>query len=41
MSYNEESRWRAEECAKQYGLTLSDELGHGVHGIVFVTESQS
>src|SRR5690242_9271613 len=31
---------RAREYAACHGLVLGDELGHGVHGIVFATESQ-
>ncbi len=31
---------RAQEFAQRHGLSLGNELGHGVHGIVFATESQ-
>lgn len=40
MSITEELTGRAEAYAKQSGLRLGDPLGHGVHGIVFATESQ-
>jgi hypothetical protein len=40
MSMNEKLVLRAKEYAKRRGLTLGTELGHGVHGIVFATESQ-
>ena len=41
MSYHDESRYRAQGYAEQHAMALGDELGHGVHGIVFVTEGQS
>jgi hypothetical protein len=37
----EELRFRAEQYASERGLTLTDELGHGVHGSVFSAESQA
>jgi hypothetical protein len=40
MSMNDEPRQRARMYAEQFGLTLTDELGSGVHGIVVATESQ-
>jgi hypothetical protein len=40
MGFKDELRDRAQEYARQNGLALSDELGAGVHGIVFLTESQ-
>lgn len=40
MSFKEEPRRRAQEYVQRYGLSLGDELGFGVHGIVFVAESQ-
>lgn len=40
MSVKEELVRRAREYTKRNGLVLGDELGFGVHGIVFATESQ-
>jgi hypothetical protein len=40
MSIHEELRFRAQAYANEHGLPLADELGHGVHGIVFATEGQ-
>jgi hypothetical protein len=40
MGISQESSERVSEYAKRHGLTLVDELGHGVHGSVFVAESQ-
>jgi hypothetical protein len=40
MSFKDDLRRRAAEYANLRGLGLSDELGCGVHGIVFATESQ-
>jgi hypothetical protein len=40
MSVREDLTRRAEEFAKRHGLTLGDQLGHGVHGIVFAAEIQ-
>jgi hypothetical protein len=36
MSINEELLHRAREYAARYGLSLANELGSGVHGIVFL-----
>jgi hypothetical protein len=41
MGFKDELLRRAREYAQRTGLTLGDELGCGVHGIVFVTESQA
>src|SRR4029077_19660127 len=41
MGNYDEPRLRAQMYAEQYRLTLGDELGAGVHGIVFATERQS
>jgi hypothetical protein len=38
MSRREELTRRAHEYSQQHGLTLSAELGFGIHGIVFATE---
>jgi hypothetical protein len=40
MSLNENLMLRAKEYAHRRVLSLGTELGHGVHGIVFATESQ-
>lgn len=40
MSISKETTDRAAEYAGRHGLTLVEELGHGVHGSVFVAESQ-
>src|SRR6516165_9842799 len=40
MSFKDELRRRAREYAQRYGLALADEIRCGVHGIVFMTESQ-
>jgi hypothetical protein len=40
MSHHDEARIRAEAYAKQRGLEIGEELGHGVDGIVFSTEGQ-
>jgi hypothetical protein len=40
MSFKDELRRRAREYTRRHGLVLGDELGCGVHGIVFMTESQ-
>jgi hypothetical protein len=41
MSFTEELRHRASEYARERGLLLTEELGHGVHGSVFTSEGQS
>jgi hypothetical protein len=41
MSLRDNLVLRAQEFAGRHGLALGDELGHGVHGIVFATESQA
>jgi hypothetical protein len=41
MSLNEKLVLRAQEYCQRHGLALGNELGHGVHGIVFATESQA
>jgi len=40
MSFKEELLRRAREYTQRRGLVLGDELGTGVHGTVFATESQ-
>lgn len=40
MSFQDELEHRARQYAQRSGLVLGQELGRGVHGIVFVTESQ-
>lgn len=40
MSFKEELENRARQYTQQHGLLLGEQLGCGVHGIVFVTESQ-
>jgi len=40
MASRDELLRRAREYLQRYGLALGDELGAGVHGIVFATESQ-
>jgi hypothetical protein len=40
MDFDEELRRRAREYTQRHGLLLGNELGAGVHGIVFATESQ-
>jgi hypothetical protein len=39
MTRKEELTRRAAEYCQQHGLALSDELGFGIHGIVYATES--
>src|SRR5437660_142832 len=41
MSFKNEMIARALQYAEQNGLVLGKELGFGVHGIVFATESQA
>ncbi len=41
MSFYEEVTFRAREFAKENDLALGDELGRGVHGIVFASDGQS
>jgi hypothetical protein len=41
MSTKDELLVRATDYAKQHGLLLRDELGFGVHGIVFVAKNQA
>ena len=40
MSFRDELLRRAQEYTQRNDLVLGEELGFGVHGIVFVTESQ-
>lgn len=40
MTFNDDLEQRARRYAERHGLTLGEALGAGVHGIVFVTESQ-
>src|SRR5438477_7248758 len=40
MSLRDTLVLRAQEFAQHHGLSLGNQLGHGVHGIVFATESQ-
>lgn len=40
MSFTDELERRAREYAQQHGLVLGEQLGFGVHGIVFLAESQ-
>src|SRR2546422_3359256 len=40
MSFRDEFLRRAQEYTQRNNLVLGEELGFGVHGIVFVTESQ-
>ena len=40
MGFRDEVLRRAGEYSQRNGLVLADELGSGVHGIVFATESQ-
>jgi hypothetical protein len=40
MSFKDELLGRAREYAQRHGWALGEELGAGVHGIVFATESQ-
>lgn len=41
MTRKEELSRRAREYAQRYQLTIGEELGFGVHGIVFAVESQT
>jgi hypothetical protein len=41
MTRKEELSRRAGEFTKRYGLALGEELGFGIHGIVFALESQT
>ena len=40
MNFKDDLERRAREYAQRHGLALGEQLGAGVHGIVFVTESQ-
>jgi hypothetical protein len=40
MSFKDEMQQRAQDYAQRHGLLIGEELGYGVHGIVFLTESQ-
>jgi len=40
MSFKDDLLRRAREYTQRHGLALGDELGSGVHGTVFVAESQ-
>src|ERR1700730_12259198 len=40
MGVHDELVRRAEEFARRSGLVLGQQLGFGIHGIVFATESQ-
>jgi hypothetical protein len=41
MARKDELFRRAREFTERYGLTLGEELGFGIHGIVFALESQT
>jgi len=41
MGPSDELLRRSREYAQQHGLILGEQLGYGMHGIVFVAESQS
>ena len=40
MSLTEELEWRIRQYAERNGLRLGEQLGYGLHGIVFTAESQ-
>jgi hypothetical protein len=41
MATKEELRRPADVYAQRYGLLLGEQIGYGIHGIVFVVESQT
>lgn len=41
MATEQELIRRAGQYAQRYGLMLREQLGYGIHGIVFVAESQT